>query len=115
MINRAIEAITAQQAQFKEFDAPYQVGEQLKQIVRETPGAAELVLQDLQGESMGLAQCERKIHDFADKNRNKANCVCVPPSEADRIIREFYGIAGGGERQAQSKTAGLAINLADFM
>lgn len=115
MIDRAIEAITAQQANFTEFDATYQVGEQLKQIVRETPGAAELVVQDLQGEGMGIAQCERKIHDFADKNRNKTNCVCAPPSEADKIIREFYGIAKSESEPKAAPTAGLAINLADFL
>ena len=118
MIEKAIEMI-AEQQKGKENTAPWFVGEQLKDICRATPGAAELVAQDLAVKEMSIADCEKKIKALADERhkKNKGNCAFVSPIEADKIIREFYGIASAeesGAEKMQAKDSGF-IDLADFM
>ena len=101
------EKIAAQQGQKN--TPVWMVGEQLKDMIRDCPGWQELVGQDLDNESMSLAECEKKIKDSADKHR-KGNFACVVPSVAEKIIREFYGLTD----EARGGTAGKIINLADF-
>lgn len=86
------EKISEQQP--KERTAVWMVGEQLKDIIRGEPHLQRIVLQDLENESMSIANCEKKIKAFADKHKT-GNFSCVTPAEADRIIREFYGLSGG--------------------
>lgn len=105
------EKIEAQQKGLENTPA-YYVGEQLKEICRRSPKAAELVLQDLDVKNMDLKSAERKIHDYADKNRGKSNTFCVPPDVAERILREFYGIS---EDVPESKPDIGRINLEDFL
>ena len=122
-IENAIEAITQQQSKLQKNSAPFFVGEQLKDILRGTPSAAGIVLQDLKTAGMGIADCEKKIADFASKHRT-GSTGCCPPMEADRIIREFYGIpflgvdlANGPDWTANAKPAQKQkkVNLADFL
>ncbi|MBQ8851249.1 MAG: hypothetical protein IJZ66_02235 [Oscillibacter sp.] len=90
-LNEAIKKIEAQQPKVQ--DAVWMVGEQLKDMLRREPHLAELVSQDLNCEQMTLAHCEKKLKEFADKNKTKsARCFCVTPAQAERIIREFYGL-----------------------
>ena len=93
-IEKVMEQISAQQKPLKEGSAAWCVGEQLKDIVQTTPGAAELVSQDLEASSMGIVDCEKKIAAFAKAHIN-GNCGFCGPADADRIIREFYGIPAG--------------------
>lgn len=90
-LEKAIEAIEKQQSELKPYSAPHAVGEQLKDILRENQNAAGVVLQDLGNTGMGIAACEKKIEAFA-RNHRTGSAGCCPPIEADRIIREFYGI-----------------------
>lgn len=91
ILEKAMLAIEAQQP--KERTAVWMVGEQLKDMLRAEPHLAEIVEQDLGVKEMSLANCEKKIKAFSDKNKPKgANCFCVSPAESDRIIREFYGL-----------------------
>lgn len=119
-MEKAIEMIVAQQAAVKKGSAPWCVGEQLKDIIRTTPGAAELVAQDLTVKDMGIVECEKKIADFARQNRT-GNAGFCGPADADRIIREFYGLprADLGEVSEQNKTPAeitrKTISLLDFM
>ena len=122
-LENAIEAITQQQSKLQKNSAPFFVGEQLKDILRGTPSAAGIVLQDLKTAGMGIADCEKKIADFASKHRT-GSTGCCPPMEADRIIREFYGIpfvvvdlANGPDWTANAKPAQKQkkVNLADFL
>lgn len=94
MIEKAVAAIEAQQKKFKEWEPAFMVGEQLKEIVRTTEGAAGLVAQDLTVAEMSLVKCEAKIRARADEihKAHKGSGVCVHPREADEIIRKFYGI-----------------------
>lgn len=106
----ALQKITAQQP--KERTPVWMVGEQLKDMLRAEPHLAELVAQDLDVKEMSLAECEKKIKAFADAHQ-KGGFSCVIPSEAERIIREFYGLPAAGEPVRE--TAGdKLIRLEDF-
>ena len=87
------EMIEAQQ-KGKENTAPWGVGEQLKDICRQDPNCAEIVAQDLTNPNMSLVECEKKIKAKADEiqKKGKHKCVCITPSVAEQIIREFYGL-----------------------
>ena len=89
------EKIEAQQ-KGKKGTAPWMVGEQLKEICRREPQAAELVDKDLDVKEMSLSACEKKIADWADAHK-KGNCAVVPPNVAEDIIRKFYGIPEGAD------------------
>ena len=68
MINTVIKQIEEQQVG-KENTAPYYVGEQLKDIIRNNPQAAEIVGQDLKVKEMSIVECEKKIKAYADKHK----------------------------------------------
>ena len=86
------------------------VGEQLADIIRHDERAQEIVSRDLDQAGMSLADCEKKIKAFADKHKT-GNFACVIPSEAERIIREFYGIT---EAQTDASETGVVLNLEDY-
>lgn len=87
------EKIEAQQ-KGKENTPAWMVGEQLKDICAADPNCAELVAQDLENKDMTLEKAAGKIKAYADElhKKRKGSCVCVPPNEAERILREFYGL-----------------------
>ena len=87
----AIRAIEAQQAKVKDRPPQWMVGEQLKDICRREPRSAELLAQDLKVYGMSITAAENKIKAYAD-SRKTGNFSCVTPMEADRILREFYGL-----------------------
>ncbi|MDE6590274.1 MAG: hypothetical protein K2K53_08060 [Oscillospiraceae bacterium] len=93
---QAIQAIEAQQKKVPARSAPWMVGEQLKDICRLEPLSAELIAQDLQNQAMGISQAEKKIKAFADGHKTES-FSCVTPIEANRILREFYGLPLAGE------------------
>ena len=107
MLNKAIEAITAQQP--KQRTDVWMVGEQLKDLLRAEPQWADMILQDLRNPSQSLEAVAKKIRDKASKNR-VGNCGCVTPAEAEKIIRDVYGIP---EKTEQVKGQAI-INLEDF-
>lgn len=90
-LEKAFAAIQTQQEKLKPFNPAYCLGEQLKAILEDQPQAAAIVLEDLKNPGMKITDCEKKIADFA-KAHKVGNCGCCPPQEADKIIREFYGI-----------------------
>ena len=96
MLEKAIAAIEEQQKSVKERSAPWMVGEQLKDICRREPKSAELIAQDLTVKEMSITEAEKKIKAFADKHK-MGNFACVTPIEAEKILREFYGLAEPAE------------------
>lgn len=86
------EKIEAQQRKEKGHTAAWMAGEQLKDIARCEPESAELLDRDLDIPEMSLQEAEKKIRAYADKHRT-GNFACVTPIEAERILREFYGLA----------------------
>lgn len=112
MLDAVIEKITQQQAG-KENTTVFMCGEQLKDICRQSPEYAELVLKDLDDPEMTIEKAEEKIHEYSDKNKPKgAKSFGVPPDVAENIIREFYGL---GAAQKTDSGAGNIINLSDFL
>ncbi len=105
---QAIAKLRDQQSKAKEYSAPWMVAEQLMDICRAEPVSAELICQDLDNPEMSVEKAEKKIKAFADAHRS-GNCACVPPREADRILREFYGLPRPG-----GEGSGKLIDLADF-
>ena len=105
---KAFEKIAAQQGE--EGTPVWMVGEQLKDIIQDCPGWQEIVEQDLEQETMSLAECEKKIKAYADKHK-KNGFACVVPSVAEKIIRDFYGLTDEAKGTA---AGGNVINLADF-
>ncbi len=109
-----INAIISKAQKGLEGTAPWMVGEQLKEICCGDMHCAELVEADLKIEAMSLAACEKKIKAFADsKHKHGSNCVCVLPTEAEKIIREFYGLPLTKESQDTEQPA--IIELSDFL
>lgn len=86
------------------------VGEQLKDICRESEHNADIVSTDLDNSEMSIAKCEKKIAEYASKHKN-GNCGCCPPNVADEIIRKFYGIPAPGEAPTKSNV----LDLSDFL
>lgn len=113
---QAIQAIEAQQAKVKERSSQWMVGEQLKDICRMEPRSAELIAQDLQVKEMSITEAEKKIKAFADTHKT-GSFACVPPMEADRILREFYGLPAAGETvpsPAPEQARDNVLRLEDF-
>lgn len=113
---KAITAIEAQQAKVKDRSPQWMVGEQLKDICRVEPHSAELIAQDLENESMSIVEAEKKIKAFADGHKT-GSFSCVTPPEADRILREFYGLTAAGEPAPDpvpGQPGGNVLRLEDF-
>ena len=104
-----------EQQKGKEGTAVWMVGEQLKDICRREPACEALLMEDLRNPDMSLAKAERKIEEYARKNK-KGGCGCCPPNEAERILREFYGLPGAGAADAPAKAPaqGKILSLADL-
>ena len=71
-MEEAVGKIESQQAGLAEWEPAFMVGEQLKDICRYIPGAAELIAQDIEREGMGLRDAEAKIRERADELHRKA-------------------------------------------
>ena len=108
----AVRAIEAQQAKEKPRSAVWMAGEQLKDICRRESRSAQLLVQDLGREAMSLIQAEKKIKAFADKHRT-GSFACVTTAEADRILREFYGLPTPEETAPPPPR--VPVDLADFL
>ena len=90
----AKEKIEGQQKRVKERSAVWMVGEQLKDMLRMEPELEELLDRDLDVPEMSIAAAEKKIKAFADAHK-QGGFSCVTPAEAEKILRNFYGL---GER-----------------
>lgn len=108
ILQTALEKIAAQQPEGR--TPVWMVGEQLKGMLRAEPYLAEIVAQDLDIKEMSLAECEKRIKAFADKHKT-GGFSCVIPLEAERIIREFYGLPELGAVAAPSDNV---LCLEDF-
>lgn len=122
-LQTALNKIDEQQKKFKQGTAPWFVGEQLKDMLREDATGAGIVAMDIDQKGMGLADCEKKIAEFASKNQTGSVGFCGP-ADADRIIREFYGLPARSETphpiapagtQAAAPARRKIIRLEDFL
>lgn len=114
MIERAIAMLEDQQSRVKVRSPQWMVAEQLKDICRHESHSAELITQDLENPAMSVTEAEKKIKAFADGHKT-GGFACVTPVEADRILREFYGLPSQ-EAEPESPVAGAQVlDLADFL
>ena len=115
----AVRRLREQQAGVKEHSAPWMVAQQLMDICRHEPASAGLILQDLDREGMSIVEAEKKIKAYADAHKT-GGFACVPPDEADRILREFYGLPAmenstqASANDSEEKTGGF-LDLMDFL
>lgn len=107
--DQVIAMIEAQQAKVQERGPQWMVGEQLKDLCRREPASAALLAKDLENDAMNITAAEKKLKAFADGHRI-GNFACVTPAEAEKILREFYGLPEAGAEPQPSNV----INLADF-
>lgn len=111
-LSAVLDKITAQQP--KERTPVWMVGQQLKDMLRAEPYLAEIVGQDLDVKEMSIANCEKKIKAHADAHKS-GSFSCVIPSEAERIIREFYGLPPRVEQAEAAEPMGdNLLNFEDF-
>lgn len=75
----------------KEYSPVGACGCHIKDIGSENEHNAEIIYTDLTEGGMKIEDVEAKIRAFADKHRNGKIGFC-PPKEADRIIREHFGL-----------------------
>ena len=110
-IEKAVALIAAQQEKIGKGKPAWCVGEQLKDILQGDEAAAAIVAQDLeQGDNMGIAVCERAIHDFASKNGGFCG-----GRDAEDIIRKFYGIEKAAAPAQTVHPRRHMVNVADFL
>ena len=91
------------------------VGEQLKDICRADPSCAAIVAEDLDNKAMSIEAAAKKVKGFADElhRKQKSNCICVPHSAAEGIIRGFYGLPAAGAPATPAESAVKENNSAD--
>lgn len=117
----AIRKLREQRDRFPAHSAPRMVAEQLTDICRMEPASAAILLPDLDNPEMSVARAEAKIHAYADSLHKevRGSGVCVSVAEAEKILREFYGLpdaASGRETIPGSVTPSIInINPLDFL
>lgn len=113
MLQQAIKKIESQQKTCEGTPA-WCVGEHLKDILRDNPDCAEIVLKDLEVKEMSIIECEKKIKAYADKHKN-GNVGFCPPHEAEKIIKKFYGIDGDSSDGLSRQADDGYIDLFNFI
>ena len=106
----AAAAIEAQQKNVKYHSRQWMAGEQLKDICRREPKSAELLLSDLQREAMSITNAEKQIEAFARKNGG-----CASPTEAEEVLRTFYGLPPAVPSPPAPPDAQGILDLSDFL
>ena len=112
--------IIREQQKGKEALPEFTVGEQLLDIARRELGVAELLVQDLDVLEMNLTAAAAKIKEYADEKHKKSGgkCVCVTPTEAETVLREFYHLPAAddaGDAKQQTGSPAPIVDLADFL
>lgn len=88
------------------------VGMQLSDILSRRPQYEELVLQDLTGGGMNIAEIEKKISEYARNHKvNKGFGFC-PPDVAEKFILEYFGIPAD-ECAATGQAVGASADFVD--
>lgn len=108
------EKIESQQANLKDTEPAWLVGEQLKDICRNDPSCESIVAEDLENEAMSLEKAAAALKKYADENRGKSRSFCITPKVADQIIRKFYGLPEISSPQPEQKPTGT-FDLSAFM
>ncbi len=111
-----LQEIIAQQQKGHEGKPRFMIGEQLKEIAAREPICAEILEKDLTVKEMSLEAAERKLQEYADKNRKNARTFCITPIIAEGILREFYGLPKRDEAETEPEAPQEGfIDLSSFL
>lgn len=106
----AIEKLRAQQSGVPDQSAPWMVAKQLMDLCRREPVCADLLDRDLDIPELSIIEAEKQIKAYADQHRTK-NFACVTQTEAENILRKFYGLPEPGA----GSPGVINLDLADFL
>lgn len=87
----AVEKIERQQAKEKGRTAAWMVGERSRTWHGASRRARSCSTRISISRRMSIQQAEKKIKAYADAHKT-GSFACVTPVEAERILREFYGL-----------------------
>lgn len=113
-----LEKIIREQQRGKEGKPEFMIGEQLLDMARRSPLTAELLEQDLEVQAMNLTAAALCMKNYADEKhkKEKGNCVCIDPLEAEQVLRKFYHIPEDEpDQRPQEGKAAKIVDLADFL
>lgn len=105
--------ISELQAKLDEDSTAYMIGEQLKDICRQDPVCAPILLEDLQNPGMGLEAADKKLYDFGKSIAKGKRSVGISPKAAEKVLREFYGLPAASAAPAPTEPAPESLML-DF-
>lgn len=106
-------AIIEEQRKGHEDEPIFMIGEQLKEIAERESASAQLLERDLQVDGMGLEGAAKALKKYADEHSNKRGCFCISPKVAEKILREFYGLAEPSAKVEAS--SGGIVDLSAFL
>lgn len=90
------EKIGELQAKLDPDSCVYEIGEQLKDICRRDPACEQILLEDLQNPSMGLAAADKMLYDWGKQQaKGKGGCG-ISGRKAEELLRQFYGLPEAG-------------------
>lgn len=114
-MSEAVRKLREQQSKVKARSPQWMVAEQLIDICEHEPESAELIAKDLDVKELSITEAEKKIKAFADAHKT-GSFACVTPTEAEEILRKFYGLPErGAEQEDEPETDGKVIDLMDFL
>ncbi len=116
MKEKLIELVRAQQ-KGHENTPRFFIGEQLLEMADGDEKVTELLVNDLQTLGMMLADAEKELQAYSDKNHGKAKCFCISPKLAEKILRKFYGLpeaSANATPAAEPTTDAPLIDLSNF-
>ena len=101
--------------QGKKHGRVWHTGEHLLEFLGKYPQYAELISTDLDNPGMSLTNFEKEIATAA-----RANGGGLGGTDADNVLRKFYGLPAEGEDvaapvQATPEVGGVHVNLSDFL
>lgn len=103
-MNKATELIQKQQSG-KVNTPAFVIGLHLIDMMKQDGRIASILEEDLQNPEMSLERCAQKLKDAADARHRetKSSTICITPTEAEKIIRKFYGLPDPEKEQEGEK------------
>lgn len=117
-MNKATELIEKQQSG-KDNTPAFVIGLHLIDMMKQDSRIEQILAEDLQNPDMSLEKCAAKLKAAADEkhSKTKSSCIVITPTEAEQIIRQFYGLPDPEERiqEAPAPEPADIINLEDLL
>ena len=116
MLTQAIIKLEQQRSKSAETSMEYAVAEYLINLCRNNPALVEAICAD---SKKTVAGCVSQMTAYASKHRDK-NSYAMPPSVAEKIMLEYYGITPGKAAPATptpspEREPATVVNILDFL